>query len=59
MYAFIEKEECPKEEKTFRQSWEITQITIFHFHAGLCRSFRKRNIVIVGLKNEDDNVRRM
>jgi hypothetical protein len=27
VYAFIEKEECSKEEKTFGQSWEITQIS--------------------------------
>jgi hypothetical protein len=25
--AFIEKEECPKEEKTFGKSWEIAQIS--------------------------------
>ena len=26
VYAFIEKEECSKEEKTFGESWEIAQI---------------------------------
>jgi hypothetical protein len=27
VYAFIEKEECSKEEKTFGQNWEMTQIS--------------------------------
>jgi hypothetical protein len=31
VYAFIEKEECSKEEKTLGQSWEITQIPCFVF----------------------------
>jgi hypothetical protein len=38
VYAFIEKEECSKEEKAFGQSWEITRIFIFCVHAGLCCS---------------------
>jgi hypothetical protein len=25
VYAFIEKKECSKKEKTFGQSWEMTQ----------------------------------
>jgi hypothetical protein len=29
VYAFIEKEECSKEEKAFGQSWEIAQISCF------------------------------
>jgi hypothetical protein len=29
VYAFIEKEECSKKEKTFGQSWEIAQISCF------------------------------
>ena len=29
VYAFIEKEESSKEEKTFGQSWEIAQISRF------------------------------
>jgi hypothetical protein len=31
VYAFIEKEECSKEEKTRGQNREITQIQIFPF----------------------------
>jgi hypothetical protein len=31
VYAFIEKEECSKEEKTFGQSWEIAEISYFVF----------------------------
>jgi len=31
LYAFIEKEECSKEEKTFGQSWEIARISYFVF----------------------------
>jgi hypothetical protein len=31
VYAFIEEEECSKEEKTFGQSWEIAQISYFVF----------------------------
>jgi len=31
VYAFIEKEKCSKEEKTYGQSWEITQISYFVF----------------------------
>jgi hypothetical protein len=31
VYAFIEKEECSKEEKAFGQSWEITRISYFVF----------------------------
>ena len=31
MYAFIEEEECSKEEETFGQSWEIAQISYFVF----------------------------
>jgi hypothetical protein len=29
VHAFIEKEECSKEEKTFGQSWEIAQTSYF------------------------------
>jgi hydrogenase-4 membrane subunit HyfE len=31
VYAFIEKEECSKEEKAFGQSWEITRISYVVF----------------------------
>jgi len=31
VYAFVEKEKCSKEEKTFGQSWEITRISYFVF----------------------------
>ena len=37
MYAFVEKEECSKEEETRRQSREITSF-IFCVHAGFTRS---------------------
>ena len=35
VYAFIEKEECSKEEKTRGQNREITQIQIFPFMQAL------------------------
>jgi hypothetical protein len=41
VHAFIEKEECSKEEKTYGQSWEIAQ-TSFYAHASLCRSSARR-----------------
>jgi hypothetical protein len=31
LYAFIEKEECSKEEKACGQSWEIARISYFTF----------------------------
>jgi hypothetical protein len=37
VHAFIEKEECYKEEKTYGQSWEITH-TSFCAHADPRRS---------------------
>jgi hypothetical protein len=36
VYAFIEEEECSKEEKTRGQDWQIADFT-FAFHAGLRR----------------------
>ena len=38
MYAFIEEEECSKEEKTRGQDWQIVDFT-FAFYAGLRRSY--------------------
>jgi len=31
VYASIEKEKCQKEEKAFRESWEIARISYFVF----------------------------
>ena len=57
MHAFIEKEECSKEEKTCGQNREITKVsqfalrwflTLIYYAVNL---FRKRKIPAAGLQN--------
>jgi hypothetical protein len=62
VYAFVEKEECSKEEKTFGQSWEIKQISHFAFMlvflfyllppANEVNVYRKRKITTAGLEKD-------
>ena len=47
VYAFIEKKECSKKEKTLGQSWEITQISYSAFmpdSSCICRAVNYVNL---------------